>query len=264
MNSPVNFFTKLITAILCLLCSCTVNYAQRVTSGKQPTKILVLAEKGGHHIQYSTAARVWLDKRAADNDFVVTYIQDTRPIDEEFLKQFQIFIQLDFPPYAWTEKAVAAFEKFMQRGEGGWIGIHHATLLGEFDGHPMWKWFSDFMGGIRWKNYIATFSSGRVNVEQAMHPVMKRIPSYFIVEKEEWYTWDKSPRSNVRVLASVDESTYRPNSEVKMGDHPVVWTNEKLPTKNVYIFMGHSPDLFQNQTYVQLFENSILWMLERK
>lgn len=92
--------------------------------------------------------------------------------------------------------------------------------LGEFDGYPLWNWFSDFMGGIRWKNYIATFSIARVSVEDAAHPCMKGIPGNFIIEREEWYTYDKSPRPNVRVLASVDEATYQPNSQIKMGDHP--------------------------------------------
>ncbi|MEO7990826.1 MAG: ThuA domain-containing protein [Chryseolinea sp.] len=72
-------------------------------------------------------------------------------------------------------------------------------------------------------------------------------------------TYDKSPRSNVHVIASVDESTYAPDSEIKMGDHPVIWTNEKFATRNIYIFMGHSPDLFSNSAYTTLFRNSIFW-----
>jgi len=43
--------------------------------------------------------------------------------------------------------------------------LHHATLLGEFDGYPMWTWFSGFMGGIRFKNYIPDFAAARVKVE---------------------------------------------------------------------------------------------------
>jgi hypothetical protein len=30
-------------------------------------------------------------------------------------------------------------------------------------------------------------------------------------------------------------------------------------TKNVYIFMGHSPDLFDNAAYLTLFKNAIFW-----
>ena len=88
---------------------------------------------------------------------------------------------------------------------------------------------------------------------------MKGVPSSFIVKQEEWYTYNTSPRPNVKVLASVDERTYSPNSDIKMGDHPVVWTNPKVKARNVYIFMGHSPVLFQDEAYKTLFRNAIFW-----
>ncbi|MES1216431.1 MAG: ThuA domain-containing protein [Bacteroidota bacterium] len=222
-------------------------------------KALVLYENGGHHIAYSKAAMPWLDKLATDSNFAITYIQKTDTISEAFLSQYKLFIQLDYAPYAWTEKAAAAFQKYIDEGKGGWIGFHHATLLGEFDGYPMWNWFHDFMGGIRWKDYIADFASGKVNVEDKNHPCMKGLPSSFTIEKEEWYTYDKSPRPNVHVIASVDESSYVPDRTVKMGDHPVVWTNEHVKARNIYIFMGHSPDLFSNEYYKILFRNAIFW-----
>ncbi len=76
--------------------------------------------------------------------------------------------------------------------------------------------------------------------------------------KEEWYTWDKN--TNLHVLATVDENSYMPNSTIKMGGvHPVVWTNDKLMARNVYIFMGHDPNLFQNTAWMALFKNAILW-----
>ena len=77
--------------------------------------------------------------------------------------------------------------------------------------------------------------------------------------KEEWYTYDKSPRNNVHVLASVNESSYVPDSNIKMGDHPVVWTNEHFPARNIYIFMGHGPDLLRNKFYTTLLTNAIFW-----
>ena len=123
----------------------------------------------------------------------------------------------------------------------------------------MWQWFSKFMGDTRYKNYIATFVKAKVNVEDKTHPVMKGVSPSFIVEKEEFYTYEKSPRPNVHVLASVDELTYVPDSDIKMGDHPVIWTNEKVKARNVYIFMGHSPELFKNKTYTTIFSNSIFW-----
>ena len=232
---------------------------------KQPAfRVLALAEKGGHHIQYSTAAKVWLNKLAADSSFTIDYIQNTDIIDDSYLSSYQLFIQLDYPPYGWTEKATSAFKRYIEEGKGGWIGFHHATLLGEFDGFPMWQWFSDFMGGIRYSNYIATFVSGNVTIEKAQHPVMKGISSPFFIEKEEWYTYNKSPRVNVEVLASVEESSYKPDTKIKMGDHPVIWSNPKMAARNIYIFMGHSPELFNNTAYKTLFSNAIFWAAKRK
>ena len=89
------------------------------------------------------------------------------------MSQFSLVIQLDFPPYTWPKEAEDAFVKYIEEGRGGWIGFHHATLLGEFDGYPMWQWFSDFMGGVRFKNYIAPLANGTLIVEDKQHPVMK-------------------------------------------------------------------------------------------
>jgi type 1 glutamine amidotransferase len=92
---------------------------------------------------------------------------------------------------------------------------------------------------------------------------MKGLPSIFIIKKDEWYIYNKSPRNNVHVLANVDESSYQPPSSIKMGDHPVIWSNEHFKARNIYIFMGHSPDLFENIAYTTLFRNAIFWAANR-
>ena len=222
-------------------------------------RALVLFENGGHHLAFTNAAKPWLNKLAVDSNFAIDYITKTDSINKSFLAKYQLFIQLDYPPYGWTSAAVSAFEDYIRNGKGGWIGLHHATLLGEFEGYPMWSWFSDFMGGIRFENYIPNFASGQVNIEDAKHPCMKNLPLQFTITKEEWYTYDKSPRKNVHVLASVEESSYAPPSAIRMGDHPVVWTNERFPARNIYIFMGHGPDLLQNPFYNTLLINAIFW-----
>src|ERR1700709_2055865 len=109
--------------------------------------VLVLYENGGHHIEYSKRAKLWLDSLAVDSNFSIDYIQNTDKIDDAFLGKYQLFIQLDYAPYGWKPNAVVAFQKYIEEGKGGWIGFHHATLLGEFDGFKMWDWFSKFMGG---------------------------------------------------------------------------------------------------------------------
>ena len=221
--------------------------------------VLVLAENGGHHIAYSTVAKTWLNKLAVDSNFTINYIENTSTVDDSMLRKYQLFIQLDYPPYGWTPNAVSAFQRYIENGKAGWLGFHHASLLGEFDGYPLWQWFSDFMGGIHYKNYIATFVSATIKAEDKTHPCMKDLPGSFTISKEEFYTYDKSPRPGVHVIASVDESSYRPSSTIKMGDHPVISSNDRVAARNLYIFMGHGPELFNNEAYTQLFKNALFW-----
>jgi type 1 glutamine amidotransferase len=246
-----------ILAVLLAFLSVVSTYAQPARS--TGFKVLAIAERGGIHQPFVDAAKLWLQKEAAIDDFTIDYIEDTKPIDATYLAHYQLFIELNYPPYNWTATAATAFTDAIEQGSIGWIGFHHAALLGEFDGFPMWPWFSRFMGDIRFTKYIPTFATGTVNVEDPSHPAMKNLPHSFVISDEEWYTWSKSPRFNVHVLASVDESSYTPDTTVKMGDHPVVWSNEHVKARNIYIFMGHHPELFQNAAFTTLFHNSILW-----
>ena len=237
--------------------------AENLLGKPHKAKVLVLTERGGQHGGFTDAGLRWLAAEGAKGNFSITEINNARNITEAYLSQFSLVIQLDFPPYTWPKEAEDAFVKYIEEGRGGWIGFHHATLLGEFDGYPMWQWFSDFMGGVRFKNYIAPLANGTLIVEDKQHPVMKDVPASFVVPDDEWYTYDKSPRPNVHVLANVDESSYTPASDIKMGDHPVVWVNEIKKARNVYFQIGHSSKLYETEGFTTMFRNAINWTLER-
>ena len=237
--------------------------AENLLGKPHKAKVLVLTERGGQHGGFTDAGLKWLAAEGAKGNFSITEINNARNITEAYLSQFSLVIQLDFPPYTWPKEAEDAFVKYIEEGRGGWIGFHHATLLGEFDGYPMWQWFSDFMGGVRFKNYIAPLADGTLIVEDKQHPVMKDVPASFVVPDDEWYTYDKSPRPNVHVLANVDESSYSPASDIKMGDHPVVWVNESKKARNVYFQIGHSSKLYETEGFTTMFRNAINWTLER-
>jgi type 1 glutamine amidotransferase len=221
--------------------------------------ILVLTEPGGQHESFTAAALLWLDTEKEKLNISFTEINNTKPVTAEYLRQFQLILQLDYPPYSWTKEAEKAFIEYIDKGLGGWVGFHHATLLGEFDGYPIWNWFSEFMGGIRFQNYIAQLADGTVHVEESNHLVMKGVSPSFALLGDEWYTFDKSPRQNVHVLANVDEASYQPQTDIKMGDHPAVWVNPKKKARNVYFLMGHSNKLFESEDFKTMFANAIRW-----
>jgi type 1 glutamine amidotransferase len=252
---------KIITmsvAILAMTCAMTVCCSECL-AGTPKFKALVLAERGGQHEEFVVAALDWLNTFAVEKNFEITVINQAKEINEALLSKYQVIIQLNYAPYAWGDTAMKAFVKYIEEGRGGWVGFHHATLLGEFDGYPMWNWFSDFMGGIRFKNYIAAKASATVNIEDKNNPIMKGVPGSFVIPDDEWYTYNLDPRPNVHVIASVDESSYKPVSDIKMGDHPVIWTNDKVKARNIYFQMGHSPLLMQSAEFKTMVGNAIIW-----
>ncbi len=236
-------------------------HAADAQDAKVKFRVVAIAEPGkGQHQEFVEAAKIVLQQMAVENNFAIDYISNTDPINDAFLAKYRLFIQLNYPPYRWTPVAKQAFIRYITRGTGGWMGFHHAGLIGDFDGYPMWPWYSKFMGDIRYTSYIPQFATATVKVEDSAHPVMKGLPSSFKIENEEWYTWSQSPRPNVHVLASVEESSYDPKSVIVMGgDHPVIWTNQHVKARNVYVFMGHRPELFQSKDFTQIFKNAVLW-----
>jgi hypothetical protein len=65
------------------------------------------------------------------------------------------------------------------------------------------------------------------------------------------------------VLAKVDESTYSPDSSVKMGDHPVIWINPRMACpQRLYLHGGMGSWLLENKAFTGILRNSILWAAE--
>jgi uncharacterized protein len=235
-------------------------------------KAVVIAEfsTADQHYQTVVAAKTWCAKLATDSNIVVDFVVDPNSFTDAYLANYKVVIQLNYPPFAWSSTAQAAFQKYIEQGTGGWIGLHHASLYAQNvlgSGQSLFTWFQPLLGGITYQNYVAGLASATVRVEDTNHVCMKGVSKSFTVTNDEWYTWTPNPRtnSNIHVIANVDQTTYNPKrtSDPTMpnNDHPVVWTNTNSLYKgrNIYMFMGHSPDLFANTNFTTLLRNSIFW-----
>ena len=259
-------FYTLFLIMLCGLLSfnsmSVLGQTARKCSAKAPRSVLVMAEEGTGHQGFVDAATKWLNSVADSLNLKLTYVTDMKTMKAGEMRRYQAIIQLNYPPYAWSDAAAKDFQRYIDEGQGGYIGLHHATLLGDiFDGYKMWQWFSEFMGGIRFDRYIAPLADGTVCVEDQTHPIMRGVPSVFVIPNDEWYTYDRNPRPNVHVLAHVDEASYKPASDIRMGDHPVIWTNPSKAARNVYFQIGHHADLMSTPAFVRMMGNAIRWAL---
>ena len=93
-------------------------------------RVVAIAESGNTpHNEFVAAAKVWLQELADENDFAIDYITNTDPINDAFLAKYKLFIQLNYPPYRWTDVAKLAFQRYITRGTGGWVGSTCSTCI---------------------------------------------------------------------------------------------------------------------------------------
>ncbi len=156
-----------------------------------------------------------------------------------------------------------AFEAWMEKG-GGWLGLHAAG-----DGsHAAWPWYMEKLIGANFTAHIMgpQFQIASVVMENHDHPVAQGLRNVWD-HAEEWYSWEQSPRAaGFTILASLDEDSYTPVQKVlwherdlRMGDHPVVWSNCVGAGRAVYAAMGHKRESFENPQFRKIIENAIRW-----
>jgi type 1 glutamine amidotransferase len=156
-----------------------------------------------------------------------------------------------------------AFEQWLRAG-GGWVGIHAAG-----DGsHADWRWYVDTLIGAEFLAHIMApqFQTARVEVEDRDHPATRALPDRWSHE-EEWYSWKSSPRdAGVHVLATVDESTYAPSFsfagrelDLRMGDHPVVWSRCVGAGRALYSALGHRAEAYASPEVRALLRGAVAW-----
>jgi type 1 glutamine amidotransferase len=222
-------------------------------------RAVVLAEHDVNHGPMVDAAIPFLVSMAKENNFAVDFIDSVGKFDDAFLSHYQLFIQLNWTPIGWSKAQQKAFQAYIEQGKG-WVGLHHAGLTGDRvlgPGQDSWTWYEEqFLGGARYRDYITPPVKATVVIEDRDHPARFLVAGSFEVLNDEWYEFDRSPRPHVRVLATVDESTYTPKKP--MGDHPVVWSNEHYG-KVIYILMGHDAGIFRNPAFTTLLRDAILW-----
>lgn len=238
-----------------------------------PNRVLVLAERGGSHEGFTTSALEWLENMKDSLHMELTIVSDAKTLQKGDIDRHNLILQLNYPPYAWSDVAREEFERYIDESRGAYIGFHHASLLGDFDGYPMWQWFSDFLGGIVYQSYIPQLADGTVQVERTDHPVMKGLPRTFVIPNDEWYTYTSNPRPNVLVLAHVDEASYVDKDSAPqwgpaayrpiptMGDHPVFWVNTQKHARNVYFQIGHDKQLLETPEFKRMMFNALKWTL---
>ena len=109
------------------------------------------------------------------------------------------------------------------------------------------------------------FQTATVELDDSEHPAVQGLPPSW-KHFEEWYSFDRSPREGgANILITVDEKTYKPvgflGADLRMGDHPMVWSRCIGKGRVLYSAFGHHTAAFENAQQKQLLLNATRWIL---
>jgi uncharacterized protein len=225
---------------------------------EKPVNVLVFSKTAGfRHESISSGLKMLFDQSKKQN-WVITATENAGLLRDDFLSKFDVVVFMNPTGDAICADGQAAFEKFMKSGKG-FVGIHAAADC-EYD----WPFYGKLVGGY-FKTHPAS-QEATVVFENFDHPAMKPfkgMKSY--TTYDEWYTFKENPRPNVNVLATIDESSIKKydNDNWKMGDHPIIWWNDKDGIRSFYTGFGHTHESFQNKYIIEHITNAVNWAVRR-
>jgi type 1 glutamine amidotransferase len=241
--------------------------APAIPAGLVSPAILVFSKTNSfRHKEGITGGTRALQSIAARHEWGMFLTENGAVFNERDLARFDAVVFLNASGDVLNDEQELAFQSWLQAG-GGWLGIHSA---GD-DSHLAWQWYRAKLIGATFTAHIMgpQFQRATVVLENHHHPVLRGLPDIWEHE-DEWYSWEQSPRvEGFTILATLDEDSYTPvqkfmgkERDLRMGDHPVVWSNCIGEGRSVYTAMGHKAEAFERPRFRQLITNALTWLIE--
>jgi type 1 glutamine amidotransferase len=213
-----------------------------------PFKVLVFSRTTGYRHESIPAGIRAIHSLGAANNFAVDATEDDSLFTDDNLAQYQtvVFLSASGDPVG-TPAGKDAFQRYIHSG-GGFVGIHAAA-----DSGKAWPWYGGLVGAY-FKQHPA-IQQARVVVEDTAHPATAGLAPSF-TQTDEWYDFQINPRATVRVLTSVDNSTY--DGSTMGSDHPTTWCHDYDGGRSFYTALGHTDESFGEANLQQLMLGGIL------
>ncbi|MEX0845325.1 MAG: ThuA domain-containing protein [Balneolaceae bacterium] len=218
--------------------------------------LLFTKTEGWHHesINEGVDAIRELGERHAFN---VNWQEMTGVFTDEGLANYDVIIFLNTTGDVLNDEQQAAVERFIQSGKG-FVGIHSASDT-EYD----WQWYTQLVGRM-FKTH-PKIETAEITVHNNSFPGLERYPETRWWT-DEWYEFQDETVDGLNYLITVDEDTYDVTDDWGkgvshgMGDfHPVAWYHEFDGGRSFYTAMGHMPENFSDELFLEHIFGGILW-----
>ena len=192
------------------------------------TRVLVFTRTAGYrHISIEVGVAALTDLVAAEAT------EDAGVFTPENLARYRVVVFLNTSGPVLDDDQRQALAAYV-RGGGGFVGVHCAAATEED-----WPAYGELVGA-RFDHHPEV-QPAVLHVADPDHPATAHLPSRW-EHVDEWYNFRTNPRPHVRVLLTVDESTYQGG---RMGaDHPIAWCRPYGQGRSFYTALGHTVEAY--------------------
>jgi glucose/arabinose dehydrogenase len=202
-------------------------------------KVLIFSATAGFRHASITNGLETIRMLGAANNFAVDATEDATQFTESNLAQYQAIIFLSTTGDVLTNaQQMGALQHYIEAG-GGWVGIHAAS-----DTLHNWPYYGTLVGAYFVGHPAIQLAT--IKVADRIDPSTSMLPKRW-VRTDEWYNFSLNPRTNVHVLATIDESTYVGGANG--FDHPIAWSHYYDGGRAWYTAGGHTPESFSEPLF---------------
>ncbi|MEO3814791.1 ThuA domain-containing protein, partial [Sphaerisporangium sp. B11E5] len=200
-------------------------------------KVLVFSKTAGFRHDAIPVGIQTIQQLGSANDFTVDATEDSNAFNASNLAQYKAVVFLNTTGDVLNDTQQSAFQSYVNGG-GGYVGVHSAA-----DTEYNWAYYGQLMGA--WFNNHPAIQRATVRTEDRAHAATAHLAQTWS-RTDEWYNYRTNPRSSVRVLQSLDESSY---SGGGMGDHPITWCRPQSAGRAFYTGLGHTQESYSDTAF---------------
>jgi type 1 glutamine amidotransferase len=218
-------------------------------------RVLVFTKTGGYrHASIPNGIQA-IRTLGAQNGFDVDATEDESAFTAANLARYDAVVFLLTSGDVLGGAGQAAFEAYI-RGGGSYVGVHSAS-----DTERDWPWYGRLVGA---------FSSGHPEIQEAAIVVAEPrdasttpLPARW-TRTDEWYGFLTNPRTaGVRVLLTLDETSYLARDWAMSGDHPIAWSHLFDGGRAWYTAGGHTEESYSEPLFLQHLLGGIRFALDK-
>jgi uncharacterized protein len=222
--------------------------------------ILVFSKSNGFRDDPSVnAGKAALQAMAAEQHWHLFSTENAAVFNAKDLARFNAVVWNNVSGDVLTLSQRQAFKNYIENG-GGYVGMHGSG--GDF--YYDWDWYADTLLGTRFKSHPhdPQFQAAKVKVDDPKSPLVQGVAPEWTMT-DEWYSFLNNPRTKgAHVLLTLDESTYHPmagKQDLRMGDHPIAWTQCVGKGRSFYTAIGHRPESYREPNTNKLIQQGVAW-----